>query len=366
MSSSERRLPAIERMETFGIIGTSRCLVKAVTLAERAATLDAIPILLVGETGTGKELLAAAIHKMDPRRSSRPFVPVNCGALTRELFESELFGHRRGAFTGAYTDQPGLIRSCNGGVLFLDEIGELPSFLQSKLLRVVQEKRVLPIGQAREVPVDFRIISATNQPLSRLRDGGCLRNDLYHRLSGVVIRLPPLRERHGDHQRLAEHFVSKHRKNFPPNPELRVGADFLRCLKDAPLRGNVRELEHLTVMAMASASSEDGLLRWRHVLNGISGIMHDSRGDSPAVSCGTPHPSTLSEIATVMAKQAFREGADLAESVRTFRTACVNEALRRSQGNKTVAAKILGVSSRTVYNLLCESTSHTVASTTVE
>ncbi|MBI3665307.1 MAG: sigma-54-dependent Fis family transcriptional regulator, partial [Acidobacteria bacterium] len=198
----EANLESYPSFESF--VYVSQLMQRVVERARAAASTDTA-VLVLGETGTGKEMLARAIHAASPRARG-PFAPVNCGALPRELVESELFGFRRGAFTGAYTDAPGLFASANGGTVFLDEIGEMPKEAQVKLLRVLQEGEVRPVGSPRPLRVDVRVISASNRPLNELR-AESLREDLYFRVATVVIELPPLRARPEDVLVLAQHFT---------------------------------------------------------------------------------------------------------------------------------------------------------------
>jgi DNA-binding NtrC family response regulator len=209
-------------------------------------------VLIQGESGTGKELVAAALHAASPRRGS-PFVPVDCGALPESIIESELFGHERGAFTGA-VGAPGLFRVASGGTLFLDEIGELPLAIQAKLLRVLQTREVRPLGGSAAVPVDIRVICATNRDLAAMADAGSFRRDLYYRLHVVHLVLPPLRERGSDVLLLAQHFLAKHRRPDSPVQGFAPGA--LEALASRDWPGNVRELENAIESALALASGE--------------------------------------------------------------------------------------------------------------
>ena len=196
-------------MSAQGIVGDSKTMLSVFTSVTRIARLSCFPVLISGESGTGKELVANSIHRLDPLRSRGPFVAVNCGAIARELAESELFGHRRGAFTGAERDRKGLFRSAEGGVLFLDEVAELNVHLQAKLLRVIQEQRVLGVGEDLETPVNVRVVAATNADLRCSARAGTFRADLFNRLNALTIHLPPLRERREDIRPLAEHFISQ-------------------------------------------------------------------------------------------------------------------------------------------------------------
>ena len=206
------------------------------------------PVHIAGESGTGKELVAKLIHESGPRRDG-PFVPVNCGAIPTELMESELFGHKRGSFTGAVGDKKGLIQSAEGGTLFLDEIADLPLHMQVKLLRVIQEKAVRPIGEQAEVGIDVRILSATHKILAQLVAEGKFREDLFYRVNVIELRVPSLRERPEDVAELAEAILRRlgRRMKIPP-PML--GKDALAALERYAFPGNVRELENILERAI--------------------------------------------------------------------------------------------------------------------
>src|SRR5262249_49739435 len=210
----------------------------------RISPLSDLPVLITGETGTGKGLLAHAIHQLDRKRCQGPFIALNCSALSPGLAESELFGHRRGAFTGADRDRKGLFRAAEGGVLFLDEIGELDEAVQAKLLRVLQAHRVLGIGDDHEVAVNVRIIAATHRNLEAMVQQGTFRADLWHRLHVLAIHIPPLRERPADLKPLLEHFLEKYQGLRPAGP-LSAAPEFLEALTQLPLPGNAREVENL-------------------------------------------------------------------------------------------------------------------------
>jgi DNA-binding NtrC family response regulator len=200
------------------------------------------PVLILGESGTGKELVARAIHAVSPRAKNK-FTPVDCASLTSSLIESELFGHVRGAFTSATDAGLGLFASANGGTLFLDEIGELPVESQAKFLRAMQERVIRPVGSTREVPVDVRIISATNREIERRIKQGAFRQDLFFRLNVVQLRLPPLRERRGEIPLLVSHFLEKYAE--PSAPHRTVDASAMQLLMTYDWPGNVRELENV-------------------------------------------------------------------------------------------------------------------------
>ncbi len=198
--------------------------------------------LVTGESGTGKELVAQALHMQGPRSEGR-FVPINCGAIPRELIESELFGHRKGAFTGAVTDRVGRFELAHGGTLFLDEIGDLPMEMQVKLLRVLQERCILPVGASREVPVDVRVVAATHKNLEQEVQAGRFREDLYYRINVLPIQTTPLREREGDLAELLSFYARRH--VMPGNKPIVFSPDMLQMLADYRWPGNVRELSNL-------------------------------------------------------------------------------------------------------------------------
>ena len=224
------------------LFGHSRAMEQLRELIERVSRSQA-PVHIFGESGTGKELVAQLIHSAGARRDA-PFVPVNCGAIPTELMESELFGHKKGSFTGAVTDKQGLIPSAEGGTLFLDEIADLPLHMQVKLLRVIQEKSVRPIGESKEIPIDVRILSATHKNLSALVAEGKFREDLYYRVNVIEIRVPPLRERLEDLDELVDAVVMRLGKQMN-NRSLQVTGAALDALKQYHFPGNVRELENI-------------------------------------------------------------------------------------------------------------------------
>ena len=236
------------------LVGTSPAMKQLRTMIDRAAPTNS-SVLIEGESGTGKELIAAAIHRGSPRAKG-PFIPVNCGAIPAELLESEFFGHLRGAFTGAHADTPGLFRSAHGGTIFLDELTELPVTLQSKLLRVLQENEVRPVGATKSYTVDVRVVAATNQSLAATVREGRLRQDLYYRLNVVHLVAPALRERRADVPALVQHFVRQFNERF--NRHVRgITADALAALVAYDFPGNVRELENLVERAFALGARDE-------------------------------------------------------------------------------------------------------------
>ncbi len=234
--------------------GTSSAMQEVRSLVEKVARSMA-PVLVHGESGTGKELVARAIHEVSPR-SNMPFIAVNCSAIPEQLLEAEFFGYRKGAFTGAAEDREGFFQAANGGPLFLDEIGDLPLSMQSKLLRSIQERSVRPVGAVSEQPVNVRLLSATHKDLGAEVLGGRFRQDLYYRLNVIQIRVPPLRERLDDLATISEHVLARIARDANVSPPPRLTRDALVHLARYPFPGNVRELENLLHRAVALSGDE--------------------------------------------------------------------------------------------------------------
>ncbi|MBD3337176.1 MAG: response regulator [Candidatus Eisenbacteria bacterium] len=284
----------------------------------RAAARNESSVLIVGESGTGKELVARAIHYASDRKEA-PFVPVNCGAIPKELIESELFGHRRGSFTGASQDTMGLFRSAEGGTIFLDEIAEMPIETQATLLRTLQDKRVRAVGDVSEIQVQVRFIAAMNQPVDHALREGKLRQDLYYRIGVIIINLPPLRERPEDIPFLIQSFVEKFNKTFP-NAIQGVAPQALQRLQSYAWPGNVRELEN--VIESSFAVGVERQIQLEHLPDAIR------RPASEAAAA--------SEEPRVQA---------LADAERD----AVVRALEAAGGNKSQAAEILSISRSRLY-----------------
>ena len=228
--------------DELALVGESKPMLALRALVERAAPAD-VPILVLGENGTGKELVARAIHELSPRRG-QPFVKMNCAAVPADLVESELFGHEKGAFSGASAQRRGRFEQADGGTLFLDEIGDMPPAMQAKLLRALQDGEIARVGGSGELKVDVRVISATNRDVESLLQEGRFREDLYYRISTLSVRVPSLRERRGDIPVLAEHLLeaASRRNHWRPR---RLSPDALELLRQQPWRGNVRELRNV-------------------------------------------------------------------------------------------------------------------------
>jgi DNA-binding NtrC family response regulator len=244
-----------------GIVGRSEGIQGVLRLIRTFAEHD-VTVLILGETGTGKGLVARAIHRLSPRKD-KPFQVVNVSAIPEPLFESELFGHERGAFTGAYTTKPGVIETANGGTLFLDEIGEIPYPVQAKLLRFIEEKKIRRVGGKEEISLDVRLIAATNKNLPGEVEARRFRDDLYYRLAGFIVKIPPLRERRTDIEPLVNHFINKfnliHKKEITG-----ISADAMKLLLTYHWPGNVRELE--TVIEKAILIAKDSEIRKEDIL----------------------------------------------------------------------------------------------------
>jgi two-component system response regulator PilR (NtrC family) len=278
-------------------------------------------VLLVGESGTGKELAARALHELSPR-AEHAFVAVNCGAIPETLIESELFGHVKGAFTGATGEKQGLFEAAHGGTLMLDEVAELPLAMQVKLLRALQERRVKPVGGVAEREVDVRVVAATNRDLETEVEKGTFRQDLYYRLNVIQVRMPPLRERREDVPLLVDHFVKKFSAEHA-HAITGVDADAMAALTAHNFPGNVRELENLVERAVTLAT--DGRL--------TADTLPDLSRADRAATARTELPAT---------------GFDLERELEAFERGFILKALERTGGNRTLAARLLGVSFRSL------------------
>src|SRR5918996_4143565 len=304
---------------TARLIGNSSAMREVRARIEQIAAFP-VPVLILGETGTGKELCAGAIADLS---GSSPFIPVNCAAFQESLADSELFGHKRGAFTGADRDRTGLIAAAHGGTLFLDELGELPSAVQAKLLRTLESGEYRPVGSTGVLRSTFRILAATHRDLNHLVEAGRLRTDLLYRLGAARIMLPPLRERVEDISLLAEDFLRQsHQRSGGPT---RLSADACDLLCDYDWPGNIRELRNVVEAAAVWAGSGEEL-SVQHVLRTLPRL---DPGDAPADRAAT-----------------------LAEGMRRAEKRMLCEALRRAGGKRRVAAELLAISEATLYRML--------------
>jgi len=318
----ENKLGELEQLisEKYGfekIISSSRVM-KAVFEKASAAARSNAPVFIVGETGTGKELLSKAIH-LSSDRSSKPFIAVNCGAIPKELLESELFGYKKGAFTGAFKDHEGLFIAANGGTILLDEIGEMPKDLQVRLLRVLEDYKVRPLGHTTEVSLDVRVIAASNHCVDELKNN-YLREDLFFRLAVIVIELPPLRDRKSDIPLLIDNFINTFNHKYSKNIE-GFSEEAFKHLNNYNFPGNIRELENL-----------------------IEGITAVSAQDKKTI--------TYKDLNAHLLWQESKTGEHQILALDKLEKYALEEALRESKGNKSKAAKMLGISRDTLYRKL--------------
>ncbi len=304
-----------------GLIGQSEALKRVVEMAHRAAPTD-LTVLILGESGTGKEVLARGIHRLSSRKDG-PFVPVNCAAIPEGLLESELFGHERGAFTGAVRARPGRFELAREGTLFLDEIGDMLMPMQAKILRVLQEREFERVGGTRTIAADVRVIAATHRTLEAAVAQGTFRQDLFYRLQGVSMHLPPLRERVDDLPLLATHLLERAAKRLNRAPAI-LSSEALRCLWTYAWPGNVRELQHVLEGAMVMS---DGVINPEDL--------------PPAIQRSAP------------ARRAAESGpvlsGSLDEALEEWERRMILDALSQTQGVQARAAKILGISERSLW-----------------
>ncbi len=329
------------------LLGASDAMVTLRNTIAKVARSQA-PVFINGESGTGKELVARTIHAQGARAGG-PFIPVNCGAIPTELMESEFFGHKKGSFTGAHSDKPGLFQAADGGTLFLDEVAELPLPMQVKLLRAIQEKCIRPVGAPGEVQVDVRILSATHKDLAQLVDLGSFRHDLYYRINVIGLHVPPLRERTGDLKLLSTGILQRLAQAMRrPTPVLAPAA--LAALEEYPFPGNVRELENILERALALAEGDLIQAEDLHLPRGQRPGMHLGAGAgrsdaSPGQSRGgtqgpapTPDPRTLSPYDTASTA--------LPSYIEEIERAAIQQALQENRYNKTRTAAALGITFR--------------------
>lgn len=310
------------RPETTGgtLLGESQAICQARGMIEKLARSQA-PVYISGESGSGKELAARLIHEMGARHS-QPFIPVNCGAIPENLMESEFFGYRKGAFTGADADREGFFQAAHGGTLFLDEVADLPLTMQVKLLRAIQEKRVRKVGAPGEDAVDVRIISATHQNLKELVAAGRFRQDLFYRLDVIELKMPSLRECREDIPLLAESILSRlARESGLPIPHLTAAA--LKTLSEYPFPGNVRELENILERALALIGGSE---------IGVEDL----------------HLSPLAELEENSSSVSVEGDGSLQDHLDRVEKQAILEALQKTRFNRTAAAKLLGVTFRSL------------------
>ncbi len=306
-----------------GLIGRSSEMQQVFSLISRVARTRT-NVLILGASGTGKELVARAVHD-ESERSGKPFLVINCAAIPENLLESELFGHKKGAFTGATADREGMFQAADGGTLLLDEIGDMPLGMQAKLLRVLQERKVKVVGDLREVPVDVRVIAATNRDLEDEVTEGRFREDLYYRLNVISIDLPALKDRPSDIPVLAYHFLKKYATEFDKQV-LDISPDVLQRLLRHPFNGNVRELENIIERAVAL-----------------------EEGDSISMMSMPPGISEASQsyqLSNIGSGQLPDDGVNLDGLISDIERRLIEQALERTGGRKQDAARLLGITFR--------------------
>jgi transcriptional regulator with PAS, ATPase and Fis domain len=318
--------PSLVPRSMQGVVGMSASLTDVFRVVDRVADTTCT-VLITGESGTGKEVVARAVHRQSPRANAA-FVAVNCGAIPEALLESELFGHARGAFTGAHQAKIGRIALAEGGTLFLDEIGELPLALQVKLLRVLQCHEYSPIGENRLLKADVRIVAATNVQLENAVQAGAFREDLYYRLNVIHLALPPLRERPEDVALLAQHFFIKAREKLGRHKVLGITRAAAQLLTEYPWPGNVRELENTLERAMLLCVGS--MIEPKDLPQRVLGL-----GSEKRVTARLP-----------------QAGLDLRSAVETFENQLIRQALERTHWNKKRAAGLLGLNRTTLVEML--------------
>lgn len=320
LQASPTRSIEKERRTRDILLGESEVMRAIRSKIEKVARSQA-PIYISGESGSGKELVAKLIHQQSPR-ADRPFVAINCGAIPHELMESEFFGHKKGSFTGAVSDKQGLFQAAEGGTLFLDEVADLPLSLQVKLLRAIQEKKIRPIGEQREIAVDVRLLSATHKDLAKMVQEGGFRQDLYYRINVIELNLPPLRARTGDIPQITAHLLERLAKsNGMATP--RLSPDALRALEHYYFPGNVRELENILERALA---------------------LHDG-GAIEVDDLNLPKEVAIEQASSPL-EEFNAEKMSLESYLEDIEKKALTLALEENRWNKTAAAKQLGMTFR--------------------
>lgn len=319
----------------LGFITVSESILPILRQASKAAMVSDLTVLIDGETGTGKQILAQSIHRLDRKRQSFPFVTAHCSTINDSLAESELFGHHRGAFTGAVASRAGLFQAAKGGTLFLDDINDLPLSIQPKLLDVMQRGVLRSVGSDREISADVRILAACNQPLGPLVSRNLFRSDLYHRLNVIHLRLPPLRNRPEDMESLILAFAYRYRHVYEPIGS--VDPQLLRFLQLQPFQGNVRQLEN-TVLRMLFGKER-----------GTSLLMEDWLAQTSDAPC-THSPDLIGEAGEKLWQAISERGLSYAKAFHQLEKQVIEAALRTCGASRRDVAKRLQTSERTLYH----------------
>ena len=306
------------------MIGKSAAYQKVLSMIRRVASLPST-VAVHGESGSGKELVARALHNLS-NRADKPFVAINCGGIPENLLESELFGHKKGSFTGATEDKEGLFVVANGGTIFLDEIGEMPLMLQVKLLRVLDNNTVTPVGSTTDIKVDVRVISATNRDLEKMSEEGSFRSDLFYRLNVIPLHVPPLRDRKDDIPLLCRHFVQQHAKNMG-REMLDISPEAQKSLSAYNWPGNVRELGNVMERAVALCASD---------VIGMDDLPENLRDYTPALSAATSKATVPDE------------GMDMEQLIADLEVDLLKQALEKSRYSQKKAASLLGLTPRSL------------------
>jgi transcriptional regulator with PAS, ATPase and Fis domain len=340
-TGSPDAMRAIEQISArLGIVWRSRQMQEVMEMVWKAAQLSSLTVLISGPSGAGKQLLAEALHGLDPRRRNGPFIAVNCAAIPEPLAESELFGHNRGAYTGACRDRLGFFRAADRGTLFLDEISALDLSLQPKLLCAVQQRRIRSLGQDAEVPVDIRLVAATNADLRSAVGEGQFRLDLFQRLTAIEIAVPPLSERTDDIEPLLLHFLEKYRQVYHTEVT-EIGPGVLDALMAHSFEGNIRELQNIVSYALFHKRRGDTL-----ELADLPRVVLER---APAARPGKAGHELVSQH---LLRQVVMNGRSFSEVVESCEWELLRLVLEHTQGNRKAAATLLKLNQRTFYNKL--------------
>lgn len=342
-TAQRAELEYAQSIPTDSLVWKSSAMAALLAKSARAAQVSDVPVLIHGESGTGKQLVAELIHQLDPKRSHKPFICVNCSAISGSLAESTLFGHVKGAFTGATESRKGHFRAADGGTILLDEIGEMDLTLQPKLLRVLQSGMVMPVGSDREEPVDVRVIAATNRRLAAQVDHGEFRLDLFQRLNVIALDIPPLRERPEDIPALVRHFVDKY-AGYSASPVEQVDDEVFDFFSACPLRGNVRELEN-TIRQMLALKRGGSRLTLGDVPLSMRDQGWSSQKDSERVQT-----ESLIEMAQAAGRLLDTGAMTLPQLIGACEKMLLRSALEQSNSTSARLAQQLGMSRRTLYN----------------